>query len=51
MSKTHKHEVPDTEGATINWWAPFYDQFSSGRIVSRITSDTNDFGQLIVITS
>src|SRR5689334_10702075 len=23
----------------------FYDQFSSGRIVSRITSDTNDFGQ------
>jgi ATP-binding cassette subfamily B protein len=22
----------------------FYDQFSSGRIVSRITSDTNDFG-------
>ena len=27
----------------------FYDQFSSGRIVSRITSDTNDFGQLIVI--
>jgi ATP-binding cassette, subfamily B, bacterial len=27
----------------------FYDQFSSGRIVSRITSDTNEFGQLIVI--
>lgn len=27
----------------------FYDQFSSGRIVSRITSDTNDYGQLIVI--
>jgi len=27
----------------------FYDQFSSGRIVSRITSDTNDFGQLVVI--
>ena len=27
----------------------FYDQFSSGRIVSRITSDTNDFGQLIII--
>jgi ATP-binding cassette subfamily B protein len=29
----------------------FYDQFSSGRIVSRITSDTNDFGQLIVIVT
>ncbi len=27
----------------------FYDQFSSGRIISRITSDTNDFGQLVVI--
>ncbi|HCB02550.1 MAG TPA: ABC transporter ATP-binding protein [Anaerolineae bacterium] len=27
----------------------FYDQFSSGRIVSRITSDTNDYGQLVVI--
>ncbi len=27
----------------------FYDQFSSGRILSRITSDTNDFGQLVVI--
>ncbi|MEW6242406.1 MAG: ABC transporter ATP-binding protein, partial [Chloroflexota bacterium] len=29
----------------------FYDQFSSGRIVSRITSDTTDFGQLVVIVS
>lgn len=29
----------------------FYDQFSSGRIVSRITSDTNDFGQLVVIVA
>ena len=29
----------------------FYDQFSSGRIVARITSDTNDFGQLVVIVT
>jgi len=29
----------------------FYDQFSSGRIISRITSDTNDFGQLVVIVT
>ena len=29
----------------------FYDQFSSGRIVSRIPSDTNDFGQLVVIVT
>jgi ATP-binding cassette subfamily B protein len=27
----------------------FYDQFSSGRIVSRITSDSTDFGQLVII--
>ncbi len=25
----------------------FYDQFSSGKVVSRITSDTQDFGQLV----
>jgi len=29
----------------------FYDQFSSGRIVSRITSDTNDFSQLVNIVT
>lgn len=27
----------------------FYDQYASGRIVSRITSDTNEFGQLVSI--
>jgi ATP-binding cassette subfamily B protein len=27
----------------------FYDKYSSGRIVSRITSDTNEFGQLVSI--
>jgi len=27
----------------------FYDQFSSGKVVSRITSDTQDFGQLVSI--
>jgi ATP-binding cassette subfamily B protein len=27
----------------------FYDEFSSGRIVSRITSDTNEFGQLVLL--
>ena len=29
----------------------FYDKFSSGGIVSRITSDTKDFGQLITIVT
>ncbi len=29
----------------------FYDQFSSGRIVSRITSDTKDFGDLVTIVT
>ncbi len=27
----------------------FYDEFSSGRIVSRITTDTQDFGQVVVL--
>ena len=29
----------------------FYDQYASGRIVSRITSDSTDFGQLVVIVT
>jgi len=29
----------------------FYDEFSSGRIVSRITSDTKDFGNLVVLVT
>ena len=29
----------------------FYDEFSSGKILSRITSDTRDFGQLVNLTS
>ena len=29
----------------------FYDKFSSGKIVSRITSDTKDFGQLVTIAT
>lgn len=37
--------------ATAEHDLSFYDQFSSGRIVSRITSDTNDFGQLVVIVT
>lgn len=37
--------------ATAEHDLSFYDQFSSGRILSRITSDTNDFGQLVVIVT
>lgn len=29
----------------------FYDQFSSGRVVSRITSDTREFGKLVVLVT
>jgi len=29
----------------------FHDQFSSGKIVSRITSDTRDFGQLVTLVT
>jgi ATP-binding cassette subfamily B protein len=38
-------------GAAAEHDLSFYDQFSSGRIVSRITSDSNDFGQLVVIVT
>jgi ATP-binding cassette, subfamily B, bacterial len=27
----------------------FYDEYSSGRILSRITSDSNDFGQVVIL--
>ena len=29
----------------------FYDEFSSGRIVSRITSDTEEFGQIVILAT
>lgn len=29
----------------------FYDEFSSGRVVSRITGDTEEFGQIVTISS
>jgi len=29
----------------------FYDEFSSGKIASRITTDTQDFGQLVIFTT
>jgi ATP-binding cassette, subfamily B, bacterial len=29
----------------------FYDQFSSGRVVSRITSDTEEFGQIVMLST
>lgn len=29
----------------------FHDQFSTGRVVSRITSDTRDFGELVTLTA
>ncbi len=41
----------DTFRATAEHDLSFYDQFSSGRIVSRISSDTQDFGQTIVLVT
>ena len=37
--------------AATNHDLSFYDEYSSGRIVSRITSDTQDFGQLVTIVT
>lgn len=39
----------DAFEASVNHDLSFFDQFSSGRIVSRITSDTREFGQLVVL--
>jgi ATP-binding cassette subfamily B protein len=37
----------DAFRASVDHDLSFFDEFSSGRIVSRITSDTQDFGQLV----
>jgi ATP-binding cassette subfamily B protein len=37
--------------ASANHDLSFYDEFSSGRIVSRITSDTREFGQVVVLVT
>jgi len=37
--------------AAVNHDLSFYDQFSSGRVVSRITSDTTDLANLVVIVT
>jgi ATP-binding cassette subfamily B protein len=37
--------------AAANHDLSFYDEYSSGRIVSRITSDTREFGQVVVLVT
>ncbi len=39
----------DAFESSVNHDLSFYDEYSSGRIVSRITSDTQDFGQMVGI--
>ncbi len=39
----------DAFTAAANQDLSFYDEFSSGRVVSRITTDTEEFGQVIVL--
>ena len=39
----------DAFQASIEHDLSFYDEFASGRIVSRITSDTNEFAQVVVL--
>lgn len=40
----------DTFSAVMHHDLSFYDRFSSGRIVSRVTSDTQDFSAVITLT-
>jgi ATP-binding cassette subfamily B protein len=41
----------DAFQAAANHDLSFYDEFSSGRVVSRITSDTREFGQVVVLVT
>lgn len=41
----------DTFAAAARQDLSFYDEFSTGRIVSRITSDTQEFGEVLVIAT
>jgi ATP-binding cassette subfamily B protein len=41
----------DAFKASVRQDLSFHDNFSSGKIVSRITSDTRDFGQLVTLTT
>ena len=41
----------DAFGATARQDMSFFDEFSSGRIVSRITSDTQEFGEVVVLST
>jgi ATP-binding cassette, subfamily B, bacterial len=45
------HLATDAFEAATKHDLSFYDEYSSGRIVSRITTDTQDFGQLITIVT
>jgi ATP-binding cassette subfamily B protein len=41
----------DALAASVNRDMAFYDENKTGKILSRITSDTEDFGQILIITS
>ncbi len=41
----------DAFAAAANHDLSFYDKYSSGRIVSRITSDTKDFGDVVILVT
>ena len=41
----------DAFNASVNHDLSFYDEFSSGRIVSRITSDTQEFAQMVMLVT
>ena len=41
----------DSFNAAVEHDLSFYDQFSSGKVVSRITSDTREFGQVVVLVT
>lgn len=46
-----RHLATDAFKASVRQDLSFHDTFSSGKIVSRITSDTREFGQLVTLTT
>ena len=51
VSDTELQLRSDTFQAAAEHDLSFYDEFSSGRIVSRITSDTKEFSQVVVLVT
>lgn len=51
VAKTIAHMRKDALAAAVDRDMAFYDETKSGKVLSRITSDTEEFGQVLIYTS